>query len=436
MIEEYELLKKHELKVLAGMIAYQDKLYSWSEKITEDHFIDLNNKDIFKQILKHKGLSEHNIFLGIENDSIKNNYSINNLLDMVEMERSNCNDDFSVEELIRYKQYRDLKNVFNNINPYDPRKEEIEKLYECLDNYNDITESIGTYKTAFLGIYQKVLNDGKEKKRKQETGFDIYDKLLGGGLSKGYHVVGARPGGCKTTFTLEAAMQYAQSNKDEIVCFVSLEVGEEDLWYKLVSNRAEISLNSLENRMCEKDMSKKYADKCQEYMNKNLQNFFYIATPNTNTIRIEKLVKDLEKKENKPCGLICIDYLQILSPIKKNTKSKTEEVQQASDDVRRLASKYKVIVLAQVNRTGDSEECPETKHIKDSSQIEQDASTIVFLWWEDKSLCKINFGIKKNRYGASDIFLKGTLEGSIGKFTLNGEIVEKNKKEDEYEGLY
>lgn len=429
-IEENMLLLKNERKVLAGMIGYQDLRYTWSEKLTDEFFIDYDNKEIFNHIIKNKNLPEHDLMLSIDNYAKKINIDAENVIQMWECEKDYCKDDHPISELIRFKNYRDLKKVFFDINPIDPTKEKITALYECLDIYDERKEDIGTFKTAFGGIAR--MAQGKdEKTRKVKTGFAIYDKLLGGGLSKGYHVIGARPGGCKTTFALQSAMDYAETNKDELVCFVSLEVGQEDLWYKLVSNRADIAFNVLENGLKTRSVVDKFVEKGTIYSAPEKQNFYYIATTETNTIRIEKIVKDLEKKTNKKCGLICIDYLQILSPVKKNTRSKTEEVQQASDDVRRLASKYKVIVLAQVNRTGDSEDCPETKHIKDSSQIEQDASSIVFLWWKDKSLCEINFGIKKNRYGRSDVFLNGTLLGPKGRFRIDHRQIEENNNEDE-----
>lgn len=433
-----EYLHKHEEKTLVGMISDFQFRYQWVDILTEDHFTKPEHIEVYKRLKEYKNLEADNLMINIEIHADNNMYDICDLLDKYELEKSFCLENHSPQELQRFKRFRDISKAYMSINPMNPQEEEITALQDAISETETIKEDIGGYKEAYMGVY-RLASDKTTKSRLTPSGNEIYDELLDGGISKGLHIIGARPNGCKTTLALDVSMDYAMTNKNELSIFFSLEVGAEDLWYKMVSNRSEIDYKALQNRFNSREVSNRIQETASKILTKEKNNFVYVSCEGLSASRIKFISEKIAQEREMPVGLITVDYLQIMNTNGSKPRTETERVQTVSNELRILARNNKVIALAQVNRDGDNEECPETKHIKGSSQIEQDAVTVVFLWWRNKSLCEIAMGIKKNRYGESERFINATLLGSIGKFKKEGDEynqrdIEAQQENDIYDG--
>ncbi len=415
------------------MISNVDHRYNWANKLSEDHFTNSNHRRVFDIITNNKKMCESDLNLHLHNESRKKGFDYSKVQEVYEMESEYCQDEYIIEEINRYKHYRHLKELFDNINPNDPRKEDITALYESLEDGSDTTENIGNGTDAYMGVYQRMKDKTKEK-RKIETGFHPYDDALDGGISKGLHIIGARPSGGKTTYGLEVLLAFSKRHKDRLVVFFSCEVGAEDLWYKVVANRARVPLYVLEKGEMNQRYKNQYDDSCRGVVeDDDYANFIYVAAPQMSTMKAEQLIKKIEKQYKKKVDLVGFDYLQIMQPNDNKYFNETERVQKTSSDLRVFSSKVKTIAMVQVNRDGDNEECPETKHIKSSSQIEQDASTVLFLWWNDKAKCEMCTGLKKNRYGASEIYHKLLLDGPTGRIAVGQHTTpDKNENKRSY----
>jgi len=423
-----EMLERYEQKALVGMISNNEHRYNWANKLSVDHFTVFDNQRVFEIIINNKQMSESDLNFLLETESNKKNFDYSMVQELYEMEAFECQEETSIAEINRFKHFRDLKKKWENINPNNPLKEEIRALYDSLEDYDDKIEDIGNGMDAYMGVHQRMMDKTKNK-RKRPTGFKPYDNAIGG-ISKGLHIIGARPNGGKTTYAIEVMLAHAKKYTSELTVFFSCEVGAEDLWYKIVSNNTRIPIEVLEKGTMTQAHTDYYDRSCKNIMEfEELSNFIYVASPIMNTLKADQIIKKLEKEKGKKVGLVGFDYLQIMQPIDNKYFNDTDKVQKTSNEMRIFATKYPTIALVQVNRDGDNEECPETKHIKSSSQIEQDASTILFLWWNDKAKCEMCSGLKKNRYGASEIFDQLKLDGPTGRINLaRHETTEKQKK--------
>jgi replicative DNA helicase len=133
-------------------------------------------------------------------------------------------------------------------------------------------------------------------------------------------------------------------------------------------------------------------------------------------------------------GLIIIDYLQLMTPV-KSEQNRNLEIAQITRELKILASDLgcPILLLSQLNRVKNETDMPSLNDLRDSGAIEQDLVKSMMLWKTDIENNKIGLVINKNRRGST-----GAVEFKFeGKYMMYTELglydmkkAKKNKKSD------
>lgn len=128
---------------------------------------------------------------------------------------------------------------------------------------------------------------------------------------------------------------------------------------------------------------------------------FEIINSNPTITKIREICK------YKKYDLVVIDYLQLI-PIEKNGRTRTEEIGEITRKLKNMAKDFKlhVILLSQLNRGSEYQMDmePTMKDLRESGNIEQDASNIIMLWNLSKEDYRYKgFCLSKCRQGAPGV---------------------------------
>lgn len=221
-------------------------------------------------------------------------------------------------------------------------------------------------------------------------------------------VIGARPAMGKTAFGVNTAVRLALKGKR--VVFFALEMTAEQVLRRVIGNLAQVDTNRIKYGECTTDeIDRIYL--VQQMA--ELQNLIIIDGSKT----VNEISADLnEAKRSGPIDIFIVDYLQKIQP--KTTRSRYEAVTEISNGLKLICQNMKIpgIAFAQLSR--DSAKLgkrPTLPDLKESGEIEQDASIVAFLhrpeyYGEEttvngndaRDICE--FIVAKNREGDLGIF--------------------------------
>lgn len=243
------------------------------------------------------------------------------------------------------------------------------------------------------------------------------DETVGTGfVNSGFYIVAARPSVGKTTFAIALADNMASRNHK--VLFYSLEMSIEQMTARRMGRRASISYNRLMLGKLDLD----------DYKKLNLVGKELADTPLYIRSGTKLSVKDLESEiiSLEP-DIVFVDYIGLMSPI-VSKKNRYEEMTDISNDLKRLAMKYKIpiVCLAQLNRENmkSADKRPTMANLRDSGAIEQDADGVILLhrpkYYELKGDNKDNEGENKFPDGAEvlEVIVDKNRHGSVGSFPV------------------
>ena len=226
------------------------------------------------------------------------------------------------------------------------------------------------------------------------TGFYELNRALGGWKNTNFIILAARPSGGKSSLALHFAKSAAMSGV--WVNFYGLEMTSTDLMRILISGDSCVSRTPIrDGQLSEQDWTK-INDSAL-----NLQRLPIIWNDNAciNVNQIKALT--VKNKMAGKCGLIIIDYLQLLDPVDKRV-NREQQISEISRSLKRLAKSENIpiIALAQLNREAETGR-PLLSHLRESGSLEQDSDIVLFPWVEE-SQYKIT--IAKNRRGYRGTF--------------------------------
>ena len=232
------------------------------------------------------------------------------------------------------------------------------------------------------------------------TGISELDDILGGTQGGDLCFIGARPSAGKSAFANQIALHFESCKKK--VGFFNLEMQKDAVYERFLAHQSKVSLSAIRGRRGTSIWEEEELENANRELRKIKNLIFYTGTFTASKIR---QIVERDKLE-----VVVIDYLQLLKTDGRYS-NRTSEVGAISHAIKAIAMDFNIPIfpLVQLNRAvelRDNKE-PTLADIRESGDIEQDASQVVFLWTvpnpADKNdtsnkMCRV----AKNRNGALD----------------------------------
>jgi len=293
-----------------------------------------------------------------------------------------------------------------------------QKMQDAMRELDDLDQSddSGKLENAFDKIRHQLYNDDGEGVKT----YSLLDKALGGGLYGGeLAIIGARPGVGKSAYGINLAIQAMSRNDEPVIDFFTLEMTQESMLKRFISRTSEI--NSMRLRNPYKNLSNAEKQLVEEKSQEFLETHLRIYDDKFNLKDIEIEIRRRHHEANGKPYVPVIDYLQLIN-VEGRSENQNVEVGKITRTFKLLSNELDIpiIVLSQLNREMEAHERPSLKNLRDSGNIEQDASLVMFLFNEVEETEGNDYGysrkeptnriicyIAKNRHGIpGDLFYR------------------------------
>lgn len=293
-------------------------------------------------------------------------------------------------------------------NAYRVRKFEEFINHTRVDSQN-IDETISDFKETLEGLTKKAeskprtlsdLTDYKdnyfiEKKKTQfRLGFAKIDKAIGGLDNGDVIIIAARPAVGKSAFSLQMIRKFGRDGFK--VGYFNLEMAEKQIYERSIAATSGIDMTRIRLATNFLNDEREKFEKANEVLRGETN-----VTTFTDSQTIDS-IRAIQKQNG--FQIIVIDYLQL---IKSNSKrnNRAAEVGDISRGLKAIAKDFNipVIALSQLNRVSEmnKDKEPTMSELRESGDIEQDASVILMLWnpnQEDLSEKRIKVEKSRNGY--------------------------------------
>lgn len=318
----------------------------------------------------------------------------------------------SADILIREFQTEQVKKMFNTpllaSNIDDTIGSLITQLEALREGKNSTSKSLADIVDENKDKY---FNDNNEIKKNCKTGLWNLDDVLGGLSGGDIYVIGARPAVGKSALATQILTNVARKGKK--VGYFNLEMVEKQVYERLLARQSKIGITRIKNAVAFlNDEEKSFNDANDELKKLNI----VVSTGNKSDADIKAECRHQE------FDLIVIDYLQLVTS-SRYAENRRVEVGMVSRSLKNLAMELNVpiIILSQLNRKSenDSSKEPTMADLKESGDIEQDASVVMLMWnlADDPNYRSFKgFKVEKNRQGDLARYPM-TFQGDVMDFT-------------------
>lgn len=227
-----------------------------------------------------------------------------------------------------------------------------------------------------------------------KTGWQQFDRVVGGLQRKSVYVISARPGKGKTDFALQIATKVSMSHR---TVYCSMEMPTTQLMQRIAARATRINSTKIRDKALSQDEQVKVT-RAMELMAEHCKVVFDEASMITSEFVEERILK------YKP-DVIFIDHLGLMD--KGNKKNQWEAVTEVTHRLKALAMMHNVAVveLVQLNRATDGRKATQGD-LYGGASVEQDADAIFALNVEpierfldgDESV-GVTVDVMKNRHG-------------------------------------
>ena len=415
-----------EKSILGSILIDPNIIYNISDRINSSDFYFNFNQLIYESILKRRDkYSKINLDLNILIESLKEDNifdivgGVEYLNELVASSYTSANIEAYIEIFKEYSKKRKLLNVSKEISKsiYDNKKNSTDLLEEVQVAVSQIDEEASG--DDIIKLSELVARDYERNDKNNhiadypKTKFIRYDEITNGLRPATLLILAARPAMGKTAFSLNIALNVAKQNKRVLI--FSLEMGEEELYNRLLAAESEVELKNIQRSHF--DFNNKEMINRLLIARENLSTLeIYIDASATPTITAIKNKARLLQRKYKNIDLIIIDYLQLISGT-TNKGNREQEISEISRGLKLLSKELNVpiIALSQLSRRVESREdkTPMLSDLRESGSIEQDADQVMFLSSKDyynnqknpdednnKLLTRIELILAKNRSGS------------------------------------
>jgi replicative DNA helicase len=294
--------------------------------------------------------------------------------------------------------------------------------FEILDKaetkiFKIATQHLGSTYTALPAAIASVMHRIEELKNQDQditgvpTGYEVLDRITHGWQPTDLVIIAARPSVGKSSFALNLARNAALSKmKKTNVGFFSLEMSISQLVTRILSAESNIWLDKLRSGKLEDYQVKKlYKDGVLALEGAKI---YIDDTAALSMFELRAKARRMVLKDG--CGLIIIDYLQLLTAAVNKNSNREQEISSISRELKKLAKDLKVPIIAlsqlsrEIEKRAKGMKIPMLSDLRESGAIEQDADMVMFLYrppadetTEDATLENTGvLTIKKHRNGA------------------------------------
>lgn len=328
--------------------------------------------------------------------------------------------------------YEDSIDVFELLDKLETAVAEI--------SLNNIRKDYKHISSILLNTISKI----EERRNKGEsvtgvtTGYPEINKITLGWQPSDLIIIAARPSVGKTAFALNLATNAAMDKTNPVpVGFFSLEMSENQLVERMISNQSEVWLRRLKTgNVDDEQMKTLYIKGVQPLSTSPV----YIDDSSfLNVFDLRAKARKMVRKHK--VGLIIIDYLQLMSGTGERNSNREQEISRISRELKKLAKDLPVPIIAlsqlsrDVEKRGEKNKMPKLSDLRESGAIEQDADLVFFLYRPDEEDVTNNIYLKdkaivklaKHRNGELETFSFET-QNQIQKWVEKGVLV-KNPKQ-------
>lgn len=309
--------------------------------------------------------------------------------------------------IIQSYKARRLNDVLNRV------QAEPDTLSQSMDYVIAEIENLKSDEETKTKPLPQIVRENKDKyfREKEKSGYDLefptLNELIGGLDDFGVTIIAARPAVGKSAFAAQATMHFCNIGKR--VAYFNLEMSEKQIYERFVSAASGIGIQRIRRAIEYTGDEKERFGKANRLLEEKDKIIITTGSQTVSSIRTEI--------KNKGYDMIVVDYLQLIKPEGRYRGNRFAEVGEISHSLKAIATDYQipVIVLSQLNRAsvGREGQEPTMSELRESGDIEQDASTIILLWNLDEDGRKKGCKVDKNR------------QGKTGRVTLlfNGDLM-------------
>ena len=205
------------------------------------------------------------------------------------------------------------------------------------------------------------------------TGIEELDTILGGTQGGDLCFIGARPSAGKSAFANQIALHFEQCKKK--VGFFNLEMQKNAVYERFLASGSRVSLSGIRGRRSVSVWEEESLSIANQKM-RNVKNLIFY----TGTFTASKVRRIVERDK---LDVVIIDYLQLLKS-DGHYNNRASEVGEISHAIKAIAMDFNIPIfpLVQLNREVEmrDDKEPTLSDIRESGDIEQDASQVIFFW--------------------------------------------------------
>lgn len=410
-----------EIGVIGCVLIDNDSMYKVYNKLKPEMFSTEFCQDTFAEMLamydRGENINVVSLSQTLENHKWEPEIIASELKECISVTPVSTAIKSYADAVVKYWRARETKKIFQGVSlrPCDIDNsiaEVLTKLEEIQENKTVHSKTMKQIVAENKGNYfNEHVGEGLIK-----TGFYRTDDCLGGLEGGDVTVIGARPGVGKSAIVTQMIGQMAE--KDYNIGYYNLEMNESQVYERFVSRMSEIGLTRVRRAKAFLGGEKEAFDKANETL------FGYSITISTGATSVSEIRSECRHQRY---DVIVIDYLQLIKADRR-FGNRASEVGDISKAIKALARELHVpiIVLSQLNRISEMRETkePTMAELRESGDVEQDASNIILLWNLDEDGKYKGWKIEKQRQGTH---LKEVLQfdGDHMRFIERTETIEQ-----------
>jgi replicative DNA helicase len=211
-----------------------------------------------------------------------------------------------------------------------------------------------------------------------QSGFTGLDTMIIGFMDGAFYVIAGRPGMGKTALGLNIS-KYAAAKQGKTVVIISLEMTQEELSMRYLSDETSIPSTKIRLGMLDEDDWKNIASA------RNRIATLPIRIEDSGVATIDSLSTKLRKITLAGhVDMVVVDYMQLMSGGGNANSNRENDVSEISRGLKMLAKELQIpiIAMSQLNRKLESrpDKRPQLADIRESGSIEQDADAVMFVY--------------------------------------------------------